>query len=89
MIVLYYPPINMRVFHISMRSVGETSRSRLSPVGETSGLDVPVARGPVPRERWIARGMARDRPSPYGEGAFFIVARGPVPRVVHRQEVAF
>ena len=28
----------MRVFHISMRSVGETS-----------GLDVPVARGPVPR----------------------------------------
>ena len=25
--------------------------------------------------------MARDRPSPYGEGqAFFIVARGPVPR---------
>ena len=25
-------------------------------------------------------GMARDRPSPYGEGAFFFVARGPVPR---------
>ena len=49
-----------------------------------------VARGPVPRERWNARGMARDRPSPYGEGgAFFPVARGPVTRVVHRQEVAF
>ena len=29
----------MRVFHISMCSVGETS-----------GLDVPVARGPVPRD---------------------------------------
>ena len=29
--------------------------------------------------------MARDRPSPYGEGvAFFIVARGPVPRDLHR-----
>ncbi len=26
----------MRVFHISMRSVGETSRSRFLPVGETS-----------------------------------------------------
>ena len=38
-----------------------------------------VARGPVSRERWMtrARTMARDRPSPYGEGAFFIVARGP------------
>ena len=65
-------------------------------VGETSGLDVPVARGPVPRDlhrlnvpvargpvprdHWMTRAMARDRPSPYGEGAFFIVARGPVPR---------
>ena len=61
----------MRVFHISMRSVGETS-----------GLDFPVARVPVPRDCWIARArtMARDRPSPYGEGGvFFIVARGPVP----------
>ena len=27
-----------------------------------------AARGPVPRDRWIARGMARDRPSPYDEG---------------------
>ena len=34
----------LRVFHISMRSVGETS-----------GLDFPVARGTGPRERWIAR----------------------------------
>ena len=25
-----------------------------------------VARGPVPRDRWVIRGMARDRPSPYG-----------------------
>ena len=40
-----------------------------------------VAWGPVPREHWIARTMARDRPAPYSEGvAFFIVARGPVPR---------
>ena len=27
-----------------------------------------VVRGPVPRERWSAPTMARDRPSPYGEG---------------------
>ena len=27
-----------------------------------------VARGPVPRERSVDRSMARDRPSPYGEG---------------------
>ena len=45
-------------FH-SHSPVGETSRSRFPPpgfdvfpVGETSGLDVPVARGPVPRDRW-------------------------------------
>ena len=31
--------------------------------------------------------MARDRPSPYGEVAFFIVARGPVPRDLHRHDV--
>ena len=31
--------------------VGETSGSRCNTVGETSGLDVPVARGPVPRDR--------------------------------------
>ena len=37
-----------------------------------------VARGPVPRERLVDRNMARDRPSPYDEGAFFIVARGPL-----------
>ena len=36
-------------------------------VGETSGLDFPVARGPVPRDRWGVRTMARDRPSPYGK----------------------
>ena len=33
------------------------------------------------RYRRRIRGMARDRPSPYGEGdCFFTVARGPVPR---------
>ena len=37
-----------------------------------------------------ARTMARDRPSPYGEGvAFFFVARGPVPRELHRHDVCF
>ncbi len=41
-----------------------------------------VARGPVPRERWGARGMARDRPSPYEKKTAYhrTVARGPVPR---------
>ena len=28
-----------------------------------------VARGPVPRERWITRAMARDRPAHYGKMA--------------------
>ncbi len=27
--------------------------------------------GPVPRDRWLARGIARDRPSPYDEGGVF------------------
>ena len=40
-----------------------------------------VARGPVPRDRPVDRRMARDRPSPYGEGGvFFIGARGPALR---------
>ena len=46
-----------------------------------------IARGPVPRERPVDRSMARDRPSPYAEGAVFRLrnphgtgARGPVPR---------
>ena len=34
------------------------------------GVIFTVARGPVPRERWIARTLARDRPSPYDEGDF-------------------
>ena len=34
--------------------------------------------------------MARDRPSPYGNARrFFPVARGPVPRDLHRQEERF
>ena len=44
-----------------------------------------VVRGPVPRDRWIARAraMARDRPSPYVKRKrFFIVARGTGPRDV-------
>ena len=48
----------------------------LGPLGPKDSFFI-VARGPVPRDRC----MARDRPSPYGEGvAFFTVARGPVPR---------
>ena len=55
-------------------------------------LAVPVARWPVPRERQPARkphanqrrfpdrGMARDRPSPYGRCLAVPVARWPVPR---------
>ena len=50
----------------SLASRGTGPRATVAghlPVGETSGLDVPVARGPVPRERWMARTMARDRVS--------------------------
>ena len=49
-----------------------------------------VARGPVPRDRWDARGMARgtrsharvapEGPRPMIKYRFFSVARGPVPR---------
>ena len=37
----------------------------------------------------VARTLARDRPSPYGEVPFFPVARGPVPREHHRPDVCF
>ena len=48
------------------------ARDRPSPYGNARRF-FPVARGPVPRERWIARtrAMARDRPSPYDEGRAF------------------
>ena len=68
-------------------------------------LFLAVARGAVPRDLSISaknarnpentdvccsdRRMARDRPSPYGEVAFFIVARGPVPCDLHRHDVCF
>ena len=35
----------------------------------------PVARGPVPRERWLARALARACPSPYGEREGFLPPR--------------
>ena len=42
------------------------------PRPTVGGVFLNVARGPVPRERWDARTMARDRPSPYvKEAAFF------------------
>ena len=44
-----------------------------------------VARGPVPRERSVDRSMARDRPSPYGDGvAFFYRSAVACPRDVER-----
>ena len=45
---------------------GTLARDRPSPYDEGEAASTPVARGPVPRDRWNARGMARDRPSPYG-----------------------
>ena len=48
-----------------------------SPYGEGEAASTPVARGPVPRDRC----MARNCPSPYGEKRSALsVARGPVPR---------
>ena len=46
----------------------------LSPANVARNAADTVARGPVPRERWGVRTMARDRPSPYGNpGRFFTV----------------
>ena len=36
------------------------ARDRPSPYGEKGCVPPPVARGPVPRDHWDARGMARD-----------------------------
>ena len=55
------------------------SWSRCSRSAGALGCHTRIRAG-FPRERWIVRTLARDRPSPYGEGAFFPVARGPVPR---------
>ena len=46
-----------------------------------------VARGPVPRDRWSARDMARDRPSPYVKGRRFFhlpAGIGPISVVCDR-----
>ena len=43
------------------------------------GVFFTVARGPVPRERWSERTMARDRPSPYDEGGVFYRSAGACP----------
>ena len=44
--------------------------------------------GPEENKRrfFRSRTMARDRPSPYDKETFFSVARGPVPRDLHRQD---
>ena len=65
------------------------ARDRPSPYGEGGAFFI-VARGPVPRDRWDARGMARgtrsharvacEGPRPTVRGGVFFVARGPVPR---------
>ena len=59
-----------------------TARDRPSPYGERETVLQTVARGPVPRDRWIVQGMAMACPSPYGERETVLqtVARGPVPR---------
>ena len=66
-------------YHISRRYVKkiieDVSYINGIPVGETSGLDVPVGRGPSDATR------ASERVSPViVQESFFIVARGPVPR---------
>ena len=47
--------------------VGETSRSRCSRSAGPLGCHTRIRAG-FPRERSVDRSMARDRPSPYGEG---------------------
>ena len=48
---------------LALRGRGAVFRIRTPPAT--------VARGPVPRDRWNARTMARDRPSPYGNAHRF------------------
>ena len=59
----------------SVRSAGPSDAPRASERVSPAMAQEPlfsVARGPVPRDHWGARGMARDRPSPYGEGGAFL-----------------
>ena len=59
-------------------SVGE-GQGFPTPYDERKALFSFVVRGPVPRARWIARTMARDRPSPYVRGRrYFSPRRGAV-----------
>ena len=53
------------------------ARDRPSPYDE-GGRFSTGARGPVPRERWGARTMARDRPSPHGKVKIAIMPNGTV-----------
>ena len=51
------------------------ARERVDLSPAIKPISIPVARGPVPRDRC----MARDRPSPYGEGAVFYRSAGACP----------
>ena len=68
-----------RFLHRSAGALGCHTRIRAGfPRDRSRTVFFIVARGPVPRDGWVARTMARDRPSPYGTARrFFSVARGP------------
>ena len=79
------------LFSRSFRSLIKTRADMAKPIKDLKNLSILRGcacyrhSGPTDLKRTrdvfsVARTMARDRPSPYGEGAFFIVARGPVPR---------
>ena len=71
---------------VKFRIKEHTARDRPSPYGETEVALQTVARGLSPAiAAWRGTGP---RPTVRG-GRFFIVARGPVPRELHGQKVAF
>ena len=89
-------------FSRSVRTLIKNTRRMAKSIKDLKDLSVLGGRagyrhsGPTDLKRTrdvfsVVRTLARDRPSPYGEGwvAFCFVERGPVPRELHRHDVCF
>ena len=71
----------MPLFSRSFRSLIQRQRGVQWHIKVLQTLGCSALQAAIDIKVFQTLGMARDRPSPYGEGmAFFTVARGPVPR---------
>ena len=80
----------MPLFSRSARTLIQRQRGELLHIKVLQTLGCAAMQAAIDIKVLQTLGMARDRPSPYGKRhAFLTVARGPVPRALHRHDVCF